>query len=86
MIIRPSKANSTDHLAVPGDKSISHRAAMIAAIATGTSHLKNYSTSADCAATLSCLEKLGVRIERNKDEVIIHGVGLEWITRAGGRT
>jgi 3-phosphoshikimate 1-carboxyvinyltransferase len=48
---------------------------MIAAIATGTSHLKNYSTSADCAATLSCLEKLGVRIERNDHEVIIHGVG-----------
>ena len=49
---------------------------MIAAIAAGTSHLGNYSTSADCAATLSCLEKLGVRIERNDDEVIIHGVGL----------
>jgi len=49
---------------------------MIAAIAAGTSHLRNYSTSADCAATLSCLEKLGVRIERDDDEVIIHGVGL----------
>ena len=48
---------------------------MIAALANGTSHLRNYSTSADCAATLSCLEKLGVRIERRDHEVIVHGVG-----------
>ncbi|HEX3083206.1 MAG TPA: hypothetical protein VHP99_01685, partial [Pyrinomonadaceae bacterium] len=75
MIIRPAK-RIDGQLAVPGDKSISHRAAMIAAIANGTSHLTNYSTSADCAATLSCLEKLGVLIERSDNEVIIHGVGL----------
>jgi 3-phosphoshikimate 1-carboxyvinyltransferase len=48
---------------------------MMAAIATGTSRLKNYSTSADCAATLSCLENLGVKIERTEDEVVIHGAG-----------
>lgn len=53
---------------------------MIAAIANGTSHLRNYSTSADCGATLSCLEKLGVRIERNDHEVIVHGVGLSGFT------
>ena len=48
---------------------------MIAAIANGTSRIKNYSTSADCAATLSCLEKLRVQIERNDNEVTVHGVG-----------
>lgn len=48
---------------------------MIAAIANGDSRLTNYSTSADCAATLSCLERLGVRIERKDNEVIIHGAG-----------
>jgi 3-phosphoshikimate 1-carboxyvinyltransferase len=53
---------------------------MIAAIANGTSRLRNYSTSADCAATLSCLEKLGVRIERNDHEVIIHGVGRDGLS------
>jgi 3-phosphoshikimate 1-carboxyvinyltransferase len=74
VIIRPAKRIS-GQIAVPGDKSISHRAAMIAGIATGTSHLMDYSTSADCAATLSCLEKLGVRIERNDHAVTIHGVG-----------
>lgn len=48
---------------------------MIAAIASGVSRLDNYSTSADCAATLSCLEKLGVRIERRTSDVLIHGAG-----------
>jgi len=48
---------------------------MIAAIANGTCRIKNYSTSADCAATLSCLKKLGVQIERKDNEVTVHGVG-----------
>ena len=57
---------------------------MIAAIANGTSHIKNYSTSADCAATLSCLEKLGVRIERDDQEVMIHGVGANGLREPVG--
>src|SRR5258708_12605354 len=60
----------------PGDKSISHRYAMLAAIAEGTSRIANYSTGADCQSTLACLEGLGVRIERSQDEVHIHGAGL----------
>jgi 3-phosphoshikimate 1-carboxyvinyltransferase len=48
---------------------------MIAALADGTSHITNYSTSADCAATLSCLRQLGVQIDKNRGEVTIHGVG-----------
>ena len=58
---------------MPGDKSISHRAALISAVANGVSHLRNYSTSADCAATLSCLRQLGVRIEPSNSDVLIHG-------------
>ena len=61
---------------VPGDKSISHRAAMIAALAEGSSRITNFSTSADCAATLACLEQLGVSIERDGGELLIQGVGL----------
>ncbi len=57
---------------------------MIAAIANGTSHIKNYSTSADCAATLSCLEKLGVRIERNENDLIVHGVGPGGLRKPDG--
>ena len=49
---------------------------MIAAIASRVSHIYNYSTSADCAATLSCLEKLGVGIERHLSAILIHGAGL----------
>jgi 3-phosphoshikimate 1-carboxyvinyltransferase len=60
---------------VPGDKSISHRAAMMAALAEGTSIIKNFSTSADCAATLSCLTALGVVIKRDHNELTITGVG-----------
>src|SRR5205814_6541004 len=53
---------------------------MIAAIANGVSHINNYSTSADCAATLSCLEKLNVRIERRGADISIHGAGLDGLT------
>src|SRR5215213_1570614 len=56
---------------VPGDKSISHRAAMIASLARGRSVVKNFSSARDCAATLKCLEALGVRIERDGSTVSI---------------
>src|SRR5205085_5576939 len=47
-------------LRLPGDKSISHRAALIAALADGPSEIANFSTARDCASTLSCLRALGV--------------------------
>jgi 3-phosphoshikimate 1-carboxyvinyltransferase len=62
-------------LRLPGDKSISHRYAMLAAIAEGTTRLENFSTGADCASTLSCLTTLGVQLERNENVVLIHGRG-----------
>jgi 3-phosphoshikimate 1-carboxyvinyltransferase len=64
-------------ISVPGDKSISHRYAMLAAIAEGESTIANYSTGADCQSTLRCVEALGARVERRGegDErvVAIHG-------------
>ncbi len=60
-------------LCLPGDKSISHRAAMIASIAHGKSTLENFSSAQDCAATLDCLQALGVRIEKNGSSVSISG-------------
>ena len=69
-------------LRLPGDKSISHRAALIAALAAGRTRISNFSTSADCAATLRCLEELGIYIERAGEEVIIAGSGPESIWRA----
>ena len=55
----PHVARVIGSLRVPGDKSISHRYAMLAAIADGVSHLEGYAPGADCAATLACLERLG---------------------------
>lgn len=68
---------------MPGDKSISHRAAMIAALATGVTRVTNYSTSADCAATLSCLRKLGVAIEADGKDLLVHGAGLGGLREPG---
>jgi 3-phosphoshikimate 1-carboxyvinyltransferase len=64
---------------VPGDKSVSHRAALLAALADrgATSLLTNFSTSADCASTLGCLEQLGVRVRRDGTTVEIEGAGLQ---------
>ena len=64
--VRPAK-HLSGSLRLPGDKSISHRYAMLAAIAEGKSRFENYSTGADCASTLSCLRSLGVRWERREE-------------------
>lgn len=74
VIIRPAR-NIMGALRLPGDKSISHRYAMLAAIAEGTTRLENFSTGADCASTLGCLKSLGVSWERNGNAVLIHGRG-----------
>ena len=60
---------------LPGDKSISHRYAMLSAVASGRSVLENYATGEDCASTLDCLHSLGVRWERRGDRVTIEGRG-----------
>lgn len=62
-------------LQLPGDKSISHRAALIAAQATGMSRLSNFATSRDCGSTITCLQQLGVRVELAKTDCLIHGTG-----------
>ncbi|MCA1815733.1 MAG: 3-phosphoshikimate 1-carboxyvinyltransferase [Acidobacteria bacterium] len=74
MIIRPARG-LRGHLRVPGDKSISHRAAILAALCEGATRVSNYSTSADCASTLRCLERLGVRVRREGATVEIEGAG-----------
>jgi 3-phosphoshikimate 1-carboxyvinyltransferase len=60
---------------VPGDKSVSHRAAIIAALARGRTRIDNFSTSADCASTLDALRALGVSVERDGAVVKIEGAG-----------
>jgi 3-phosphoshikimate 1-carboxyvinyltransferase len=78
VMVRPAR-NVRGSVSLPGDKSISHRYAMLAAIADGPSRLANYSTGADCASTLGCLRSLGVKWERRDgtDNVIeVQGNGL----------
>ena len=70
-----SAKNIRGSLSLPGDKSISHRYAMLGAVADGTSRLENVSTGADCASTLSCLKSLGVHWEKNGNSVVIYGRG-----------
>ena len=77
-VVRPAR-NVRGTVELPGDKSISHRYAMLAGIAEGPSHLENYSTGADCASTLGCMRALGVKWERKdgSDNVIeVQGRGL----------
>lgn len=65
-IVRPAR-NILGTLRLPGDKSISHRYAMLGAFAEGTSRFSNFSTGADCASTLACMQALGARV-RNLDD------------------
>lgn len=73
MRIEPAKS-IRGTLRLPGDKSISHRACIIAALATGRSRLTNFATSQDCASTLNCLRALGVEIEQRDAEVLVTGM------------
>ncbi len=74
-LIRPAK-NIYGSLRLPGDKSISHRYGMLGAFAEGTSRFTNFSTGADCASTLACMEALGASVARPEDGVIeVTGVG-----------
>ncbi|HXY79031.1 MAG TPA: 3-phosphoshikimate 1-carboxyvinyltransferase [Candidatus Bathyarchaeia archaeon] len=62
---------------LPGDKSISHRYAIIGALAEGTTEISNYASAADCQSTLECLRHLGIEIESAKGVVRIAGEGLD---------
>src|SRR5258708_26959679 len=82
--VRPAH-NVRGSVRLPGDMSISHRYAMLAGIAEGTSRLENYSTGADCASTLGCMRSLGVAWARKADNVIEvqgHGPSLSAPTTA----
>ena len=70
-------------MAVPGDKSISHRAMMLSGIADGTSEVTGFLASEDCLASLSAMRALGVHIEQpSPTHVVIHGVGLRGLQDA----
>ncbi len=69
---------------LPGDKSISHRYALLAAIADGPSQIANYAPGADCASTLGCLSALGVDVRRHGTSVSLIGRGIVGLQRPAG--
>ena len=76
VIVRPARS-VRGVVRIPGDKSISHRYGMLAAIAEGTSRFQNFSAARDCASTLDCMSKLGCSWKRLEDGAIeVQGVGL----------
>jgi 3-phosphoshikimate 1-carboxyvinyltransferase len=82
-LVRPAQ-RASGHVQVPGDKSISHRYALLGGIAGGATRITGYSSGADCAATLDCLRALGVPIQKSGDVVEIAGRGLNGLTPAAG--
>jgi len=73
--IRPAKTLSGG-VEPPGDKSISHRYAMLAALAEGTSELRHFAAAADCRSTLDCMKALGADVRLDKDTARVTGHGL----------
>ena len=67
-------------LTVPGDKSISHRAVMFGSLAQGTTRITHFLEGADCLSTISCFRKMGVDIECNASEILVHGKGLHGLS------
>jgi 3-phosphoshikimate 1-carboxyvinyltransferase len=74
VVVRPARGLSGS-LQLPGDKSISHRYAMLGGIAEGITKLENFSTGADCASTLGCMRSLGVEWEKKDGAIVIQGQG-----------
>ncbi len=75
VIVRPAR-NLLGGITLPGDKSISHRYAMLAGLAEGCTRLENFSSGADCASTLACMEALGCSVRRQEGVIEIQGGAL----------
>ena len=67
---------------IPGDKSISHRAIMLASLADGKSEISGFLEGEDCLATIEVFQKLGISISRQKGKIIVEGKGLEGLERS----
>src|SRR3712207_1071534 len=61
---------------VPGDKSISHRAVILNAVAEGNATITDFLPGADCLSTITCVQTLGVEVERDGTTVRVRGRGL----------
>ena len=80
LIAQPAKTVE-GRVQVPGDKSISHRSIMLGAIATGVTRVRNFLQGDDSLATLQAFQQMGVKIEENNKEIVIHGVGKHGLSQ-----
>ena len=78
------QTNLKGTLTVPGDKSISHRAVMFGSLAKGTTRISHFLEGADCLSTIACFRKMGIDIERNASEILVHGKGLHGLSAPDG--
>lgn len=83
MFVAPADKFCGD-ISIPGDKSISHRSAMLASIAEGKTVITNFLDAEDCLSTLHCLRQLGIGIERDGTTVVVKGNGLNGLQRSAG--
>ena len=74
------QTNLRGTLTGPGDKSISHRAVMFGSLAKGTTRISHFLEGADCLSTITCFRKMGIDIERNASEIMVHGNGLHGLS------
>lgn len=72
----PSTGGLHGAVTVPGDKSISHRAVMFGALASGDTHITGFLMGEDCLSTISCFRQMGVKIDVSDNEVVVHGAGM----------
>jgi 3-phosphoshikimate 1-carboxyvinyltransferase len=75
MVVKPTKKFSGS-TRVPPDKSITHRAVMLSALAKGESIILNPLEAEDCLSTLACVQALGVEVKKHPGKWIVHGRGL----------
>jgi len=80
IIVKSGKALKGEIL-MPGDKSISHRSIMCAALAEGDSTIRGFLKGEDCLATLNAFSEMGVNIDQHDNEIVVHGVGLHGLEK-----
>jgi len=81
MRVEPS-AGLSGHFEVPGDKSVSHRAVLLGAVSDGVTTVRGFGRSEDTESTLGAVRALGVEVDDDGDELVVHGAGLRGLQSA----
>lgn len=75
------KTHMKGTVAVPGDKSISHRAVMFGSLAQGTTEITHFLQGADCLSTIDCFRRMGIEVEQTSSAILVHGKGLHGLQK-----